>query len=449
MPMPKPNKNEDKKEYLKRFMSDELMVKEYPDEKQRMAIALQQWKGEANEKEQMTMNDLLSDRSEKVEDVEILNCFGNSLGVKFTEKDLDEIIENFEDNKEKYKPNVKIDHSKHQSILKEIFQANEVPIDSEIPNLGYIDKMHRKGQALFANIADIPKKLKDKVFGGQYKAVSPEIYMNFRGTGKKFIESIALTNYPRLKHAYNLSETAIRDGNSLGLGFSGELNILDREVNTMSGKKEQMNIDEKFETFSDKIISGITGIFKKEEKLDDTKTLTMSEVQAMIDTANEKNLAEMNEYKKAIVEKDEKLKMLSERFVVVEQNARKEKVEAICQKAKMEGVKPANVERFKPVLLSEVADEKIKFSAKVDEKDVEVEKTITEFIVDFFESNKGQVDFSEKTYSTVNPPDEAELGDKDSVAFSEIEKIAAEYRKQGLSEYEAMNKASDDYYGGK
>lgn len=43
MPMPKPLKNENEKEFISRFMSNKTMIKEYPDEEQRLAVAYQQW----------------------------------------------------------------------------------------------------------------------------------------------------------------------------------------------------------------------------------------------------------------------------------------------------------------------------------------------------------------------------------------------------------------------
>jgi hypothetical protein len=45
MPMPKPNKNESKKAFLSRCMSDSIMNKEYPDTNQRYAVCNQQSRG--------------------------------------------------------------------------------------------------------------------------------------------------------------------------------------------------------------------------------------------------------------------------------------------------------------------------------------------------------------------------------------------------------------------
>jgi hypothetical protein len=36
--------NETKEEYIARFMSNEIMIKEYPDNKQRLAVAYYSWR---------------------------------------------------------------------------------------------------------------------------------------------------------------------------------------------------------------------------------------------------------------------------------------------------------------------------------------------------------------------------------------------------------------------
>lgn len=49
MPIPKPKKDETKEEFIQRCMADKLMVGEYPDEKQRYAICLTQFKNKGGE----------------------------------------------------------------------------------------------------------------------------------------------------------------------------------------------------------------------------------------------------------------------------------------------------------------------------------------------------------------------------------------------------------------
>ncbi len=43
MPIPKPHKKEEKNDFISRCMGDDVMVKEYPDEKQRAAICYDAW----------------------------------------------------------------------------------------------------------------------------------------------------------------------------------------------------------------------------------------------------------------------------------------------------------------------------------------------------------------------------------------------------------------------
>mgnify|MGYP001180977714 CR=1 FL=1 len=50
MPIPKPEKNEDEKKFASRCMSDPVMIKEYPDIKQRYAICIGQTKASLMEK---------------------------------------------------------------------------------------------------------------------------------------------------------------------------------------------------------------------------------------------------------------------------------------------------------------------------------------------------------------------------------------------------------------
>lgn len=45
MPLPKPEKNEKTTDFVSRCMSNEVMQKEYPDEKQRYAVCVNQTKG--------------------------------------------------------------------------------------------------------------------------------------------------------------------------------------------------------------------------------------------------------------------------------------------------------------------------------------------------------------------------------------------------------------------
>lgn len=47
MPIPIPRENEDKNAFIQRCMSDQVMVAEFPDEKQRYAVCLRQFESKS------------------------------------------------------------------------------------------------------------------------------------------------------------------------------------------------------------------------------------------------------------------------------------------------------------------------------------------------------------------------------------------------------------------
>ena len=44
MPLPKPFSGESQKDFISRFMSNPTMIREYPDKKQRAAVAYSTWR---------------------------------------------------------------------------------------------------------------------------------------------------------------------------------------------------------------------------------------------------------------------------------------------------------------------------------------------------------------------------------------------------------------------
>jgi len=49
MPMPKPKKGEKQNDFVARFMSNDTMKKDFPDNDQRLAVAISQWKDRKKE----------------------------------------------------------------------------------------------------------------------------------------------------------------------------------------------------------------------------------------------------------------------------------------------------------------------------------------------------------------------------------------------------------------
>lgn len=371
----------------------------------------------------MNIHELFTDRSGIIPNVEILNTYGNSLNLEISKDDLYDFKNTFDETREEKRPNIKVDHSDHQELLRKLLGI-EKP-DSELPNIGYIDNMRIENDSLIADIVEIPIKLIELLFSGQFKGVSPEFYQNYRGTGKKFIEAVALTNYPRLKHQYNMSEKD-SESSSSEFGYSGYINIID-EVTKMSDitkadlEKVESNLFTKF-----------SELFTKKEVTVDEKKTEMSEMKSQIE-----------ELKAANAEKDEKLNKFSDAFSIMSNKARADSVDAICSKAVASGVKPATVEHFKPLLLSDLSAGKIKFS---DSEGQETEKSVTDYISDFFETQKGQIKFSDNTRTGVEVPGIPELDDRQKAIEEKGKQYFSEFKTQGYTDNEAWSKAIDKAY---
>ena len=384
------------------------------------------------------MNELFNGEFESIENLEILNLFPNSHEIKFTLKDLNEFVANFEKFKGTHEPNVKISHSAQQLLLKELFKENNIELKEELPSLGFIKRLKVKGETLLADIDRIPKPLKEKVFGGKmFKTISPEILLNFRNKGEKFLKAISLTNNPSLRHIQD-----VHMGEHIA--YEGDLKILrgksmeDNDVKVVTHK----DLDEKLETFGEKLKS----FFKKAPVTDPTKDVppvkdkTPEGMISMSDFESYKKDQEtlFNDLKNQLIQKDNDQKNFSETLEKIKKSATKDSTEAICKSALMDGVPKVVVDFFKPVLMSDIHEEKIELSAMVEGKEVKAEKSLGEYVKSFFEVYPSKLDMSE--ISETKLKEQGNFEDEET-EMSAIDKRATELIATGMNELEALEKA--------
>lgn len=106
-------------------------------------------------------------------DMEVFSV-GTWNGDKYTEKDLDSMVSNFDILKSRVKPILKIGHE--DSKWKD-----------GMPSLGWATALKREGNKLIASFKEVPKLIYDLIKSGRYKRVSSEIYWNFKdSTGNIF-----------------------------------------------------------------------------------------------------------------------------------------------------------------------------------------------------------------------------------------------------------------------
>lgn len=391
------------------------------------------------------MNEIFSGEFGSIKGIEIFNNFPNSHDIKFEDKDLDQMVSNFQKFKEKFQPNVKISHTDQQLILKELFKTENIELGEELPCLGFIKNIRREGQALFADIERIPKALM-KVFGGMFKSISPEILMNFRNTGQKFIKAIVLTNNPSLRHIENVHMSeALRYGGDFKILRGDSMSAEDEKNKNVTNEELDKKLESLTETFSEKI----KGFFSKKteekdkNKIDDNQVVSMSEFIAMKEEMA-KGVILINELSNKLIDKDKSQKNFDEQLKSIRDDARSKSAESICLTAQTKGVPTAVVDYFKPILMSELTETTVKLSEVIDGKTVEAEKKLSSFIEGFFEMYPSKIkgDLSKTSLS--------ELGDSDDEdkQFEEITKLSEEYQKTGMSEQASLEKAGRKVRGG-
>jgi len=166
MPIPKPRSDEKQNDFISRCMGDDVMNKEYPDQEQRAGVCYSQWRGKKK----------LKLETVEMEGAEIFEV-GTWNGVKNTDKELDEMVENF--NNGVLEPYLNINHSPNAT---EEFQEALKSM-----SLGFVKKLYRKGKKLIADFKQVPKTIAELIEAGALKQKSVEIWKKFTaGNGKKY-----------------------------------------------------------------------------------------------------------------------------------------------------------------------------------------------------------------------------------------------------------------------
>jgi hypothetical protein len=386
--------------------------------------------------------------------VEVLNGYLNSYGLEFSEKDLDDYVNNTNDiiRKGILKPNIKLSHSDQQLILKEIFKMADVDMWEELPNLGLLENFRRKGKSVYADFKQVPKKLKDIVFGGRlFTSLSPELVKNWRESGKNIIRAVALSNIPSMKHVVDVPM-------SQGLSYRGHIYLEDGGKSMGADNDTKKVVEEILETklaeHSEGIVSKLSEMWnsftKKGKKEDETdpdnvkgkeskeKVISLSEVQSMLDNQAEEFKKQLNDVNLKLVQKDKEVKKLSDDNKTSVLSSKKAEAEAICKKAGMDGVPPYVINLFKPILMSEAGDQVIKFSEKVNDEVVTVEKQINKLVEELFDNYPNKANLSEMTQTFLS--DEAMSEDKRIMART-TELMA---QNPGMSKHQALTKAGEE-----
>lgn len=121
----------------------------------------------------------------ELKDIEIFAA-GKWNGRTYTEKDLFDMVNNFNILKDEIKPYLKLGHDENQKILQ----------SDGYPSAGWVTNLKVKGKKLIADVVGIPKKIFELIQAGGYKRISSELYLNLRDSKNnvynKVLRAVAL-----------------------------------------------------------------------------------------------------------------------------------------------------------------------------------------------------------------------------------------------------------------
>jgi hypothetical protein len=123
--------------------------------------------------------DKLKLETKEIKDVEIIHT-GNFKGREYTDKDLDMFIENF--NNKIVEPVLTIDHDPELT--------DKVSKEFKVSSLGYVDKLKRIGNRLYADFKQVPKLISDLIEAGTIKQRSIEFFKTFRTSAGKVLNNV-------------------------------------------------------------------------------------------------------------------------------------------------------------------------------------------------------------------------------------------------------------------
>jgi len=114
----------------------------------------------------------------EIPNVEIFRS-GNWKGDDYTDSDLDQMVNSFDEVGGVIKPYLKLGHNKEQKLLPD-----------GMPAAGWITGLRREGSKLLATFSNVPKVIKELIEKKAYGRISSEIYWNANIENKKYPKAL-------------------------------------------------------------------------------------------------------------------------------------------------------------------------------------------------------------------------------------------------------------------
>lgn len=175
-------------------------------------------------------------------------------GQKFTEKDLDDMVANFEKLKNIHHVPLKFGHNEEQ------------PMTDGQPAIGWISRVYREGNDLFADFSHVPEVVMEAIDSRRYRTVSVEIMKNATLDGEEintwFLDAVALLGADQpavaglqdLAGLTALSRTSFEGGSRVMFSKAGNFSSNNGDID-MDQKDLDAAIEKHMKPFKDQIDS--------------------------------------------------------------------------------------------------------------------------------------------------------------------------------------------------
>jgi len=108
--------------------------------------------------------------------IEIFSAKYRPKGHKYTDEQLEKIVDGFYETEDELKPYLKFGHDDKQKLVQ----------TSGMPALGWVKNLRKVGKKLIADFIKVPKKIYELIKAGAYRRISAEILWNCTVKNKKY-----------------------------------------------------------------------------------------------------------------------------------------------------------------------------------------------------------------------------------------------------------------------
>jgi len=222
---------------------------------------------------------------------------GTHNGDKFTNKDLDGIVDAFEKTKDFLNPFVKIGHNDRQNLL----------AADEMPNAGLIENVKRVGNKLIADFKRVPKKIFDIISQGLFRKISAELFVNFN-SGKEVhplaLKAVAVLGgeTPAIRNLQDILDLGFYM-NTAHVAYKTDSEVREYIFAQNLNKKEDTEMSEELVRQNEKLQAEIKSF--KEENASLEKDLDTLEISSKESEDKVKTLSEDNTKMKEVIKQSE------------------------------------------------------------------------------------------------------------------------------------------------